>query len=171
MSSHDDNSLSNQTDKLTVITDSDGIPVKVDNNPAHFDGFVQEIEDFSRRTGVFLPYFEHGMVMRGSKTITDSAASVPFLMGMVTNAKVYSARDPCPPTAKRVADHNDAMEASTPKRSTFDHHAANERADRRNRQPVPRPEGRPRPRQLHRRVLRGLQVHPPHPRRRRDERT
>ena len=43
MSSHDDNSLSNQTDKLTVITDSDGIPVKVDNNPAHFDGLVQEM--------------------------------------------------------------------------------------------------------------------------------
>ena len=114
MSSLDDNSFSNHTDKLTVITDSDGIPVKVDNNPAHFDGFVQEIEDFSRRTGVFLPYFEHGMVMRGSKTITDSAASVPFLMGMVTNAKVYSARDPCPPTAKRVVDHNNAMQASTP---------------------------------------------------------
>ena len=120
MSSLDDNSFSNHTDKLTVITDSDGIPVKVDNNPAHFDGFVQEIEDYSRRTGVFLPYFEHGMVMRGSKTITDSAASVPFLMGMVTNVKVYSARDPCPPTAKRVADHNDAMEASTPKRSTIE---------------------------------------------------
>ena len=114
MSSLDDNSFSNHTDKLTVITDSDGTPVKVDNNPAHFDGFVQEIEDFSRRTGVFLPYFEHGMVMRGSKTITDSAASVPFLMGMVTNAKVYSARDPCPPTAKRVVDHNNAMQASTP---------------------------------------------------------
>ena len=113
MSLYDDNSLSSQPDKLTVITDSDGIPVKVDNNPAHFDGFVQEIADFARRTGLFLPYFEQGIAMRGSKTITDSAASVPFLLGMVTNAKMYSARDPCPPTAKRVSDHNDAMVASS----------------------------------------------------------
>ena len=89
MSSLDDNSFSNHTDKLTVITDSDGTPVKVDNNPAHFDGFVQEIADFARRTtGHFLPYFEQGIAMRGSKTITDSAASVPFLLGLVTNAKV-----------------------------------------------------------------------------------
>ena len=69
MSTYDETSLSGQHDKLIVITDFEGQPVKVDNNPAHFDGLVQEIADFALRTGHFLPYLENGVALRGSKTM------------------------------------------------------------------------------------------------------
>ena len=49
--------------------------------------------------------------MRGSKTITDSAASVLFLLGPITNVKVYGVRGRCPPTLQygqaRRGAHND----------------------------------------------------------------
>ena len=50
--------------------------------------------------------------MRGSKTITDSAASVLFLLGPITNVKVYGVRGRCPPTLEQYGQarrgaHND----------------------------------------------------------------
>ena len=104
----DDSDLSNAAGKLTVITDLESNPVTVDHNPAHFDGFLHEIAEWSQRTGKFLELLEHGITFRGSKTVVDSPAAIPFFQGKVTNAKTYSADDPCPPTEQRIRDHNDA---------------------------------------------------------------
>ena len=46
----DDSDLSNAAGKLTVITDLESNPVTVDHNPAHFDGFLHEIAEWSQRT-------------------------------------------------------------------------------------------------------------------------
>lgn len=93
----------------TVITDSKGLPVTVDNNPAHFDGLLSDIKNFVERTGKFASFLEQGMVFRGSKTYVDSAAAIPFVQGLVTGALVYTVDDPCPPTSARVTAHNAAM--------------------------------------------------------------
>ena len=108
----DDSDSSNATRKLTVITDLESNPVTVDHNPAHFDGFLNEIAEWSQRTGKFLELLEHGITFRGSKTVVDSPAAIPFLQGKVTNAKTYGADDPCPPTEQRIKDHNAAATAS-----------------------------------------------------------
>ena len=96
----------------TVITDVDREPVKIDNNPAHFDGLLYEIAEFSNRSGKFLPLLEHGVVLSGKTTLLDSAAAVPFVQGLVRGARTYSAEDPCPPTDIRLAAHNTAMTAA-----------------------------------------------------------
>ena len=57
----DDSDLSNAAGKLTVITDLESNPVTVDHNPAHFDGFLHEIAEWSQRTGKFLELLEHGI--------------------------------------------------------------------------------------------------------------
>ena len=112
MSTDTDSSASNNQ---FVFTDIEGNPITTDKNPAHFDGLLFEIAECARRTGKFLPLLEQGVTMRGYKTIVESAASVPFVQGMVTNAIAYDAENPCPPTATRVADHNAAMlSAGTP---------------------------------------------------------
>ena len=98
----DDSDLSNAAGKLTVITDLESNPVTVDHNPAHFDGFLHEIAEWSQRTGKFLELLEHGITFRSSKTVVDSPAAIPFFQGKVTNAKTYSADDPCPPTSRLI---------------------------------------------------------------------
>ena len=80
----DDSDSSNAAGKLTVITDLESNPVTVDHNPAHFDGFLNEIaECWSQRTGKFLELLEYGITFRGSKTVVDSPAAIPFLQGKV----------------------------------------------------------------------------------------
>ena len=83
----DDSDLSNAAGKLTVITDLEYNPVTVDHNPAHFDGFLHEIAEWSQRTGKFLELLEHGITFRGSKNVVDSPAAIPFFQGKVTNAR------------------------------------------------------------------------------------
>jgi len=95
-----------------VITDIDLNPIRLDNNPAHFDGFLAEVAEFCERTGHFLPLVEHGVAIRGHRTIIDSATAVPFFLGGVAGAQTYSADNPCPPTEQRLADHNAAMTAA-----------------------------------------------------------
>ena len=103
------------TTVASVISDIDGLPVSVDNNPAHFSGLIFAIGDWAQRTGNFLPLLTDGVVVSGSKTIVDSVSAVPFLRGMVTGARVYTPTDPCPPTAARIAAHNaSARAAGTP---------------------------------------------------------
>ena len=99
---------SNNSSTHTVITDIENEPVTVDSNPAHFDGFLGEIASFVDRSGKYQELLEQGITFRGSKTVIESPAVIPFLQGLVANPKVYSAEDPCPPTAKRVTDHNDS---------------------------------------------------------------
>ena len=78
-------------------------------NAAHFDGFLYEIADYCTRTGKFLPLLTQGITIRGYRTVVDSPAAVPFVLGSVPDSHRYDAFDPCPPTDKRVSDHNDSM--------------------------------------------------------------
>ena len=99
-----------EADKIT-FTDIDLNPITVDNNPAHFDGFIYSISEFCQRTGKFLPLVTHGVVVRGHKTVVDSPAAVPFIQNRIANARLYDAENPCPPTSKRLSDHNAHMTA------------------------------------------------------------
>ena len=99
-----------EADKFT-FTDIDLNPITVDNNPAHFDGFIYSISEFCQRTGKFLPLVTHGVVVRGHKTVVDSPSAVPFIQNRIANARRYDAEDPCPPTSKRLSDHNTHMTA------------------------------------------------------------
>ena len=99
-----------EADKFT-FTDIDLNPITVDNNPAHFDGFIYSISEYCQRTGKFLPLVTHGVVVRGHKTVVDSPSAVPFIQNRIANARRYDAEDPCPPTSKRLSDHNTHMTA------------------------------------------------------------
>ena len=48
----------------------------------------------------------HGVSLRGSKIIIDSAAAVPFVTNTYTFARTYSVDNPCPPTSQRLIDYN-----------------------------------------------------------------
>ena len=65
-----------------VFTDIDLNLIQCDNNPAHFDGLLAEIASFCKRTGHHLPLLEHGVVIKGHRTIVDSPTAVPFFTGM-----------------------------------------------------------------------------------------
>ena len=66
-----------EADNFT-FSDIDLNPITVDNNPAHFDGFIYSISEFCQRTGKYLPLVTHGVVIRGHKTVVDSPSAVPF---------------------------------------------------------------------------------------------
>ena len=52
------------------FTDTDGNPLSVDNNPAHFEGLLHEIREYCERHGKFKPLVENGAVSTSSgKTI------------------------------------------------------------------------------------------------------
>ena len=81
MSTNEDSNSSGTNAAKTIITDIDGNPVKIDNNAAHFDGFLREIHEFVLRTGTFAEFFEHGITFKGYKTVVDAASAVPFILG------------------------------------------------------------------------------------------
>ena len=47
----------------------------------NFDGLLSEISSYCKRTGRYLPLLEHGVAIRGHRTIIDSATAVPFFTG------------------------------------------------------------------------------------------
>ena len=100
----------------TVIIDHLGNPLSVDKNPAHFEGFLLEVEQFIARTGHFQPLLENRAVCTSAgKTVVDSVSAVPFVENSVAGAKVYDLFDPCPSTAARITAYNvAATAASTP---------------------------------------------------------
>ena len=104
-------SASDNTDQKDsfVFTDIDKNPITCDNNPARFDGLLLEIANCCKRTGKFLELQEQGVAIRGHRTIIDSPSAVPFIQGRLTAARVYGPEDPCPPTDKRIAEHNARM--------------------------------------------------------------
>ena len=112
MSSNDHNISKEHASDTFVFTNSDREPVTCDKNPAHFDGFVLELSDCIERTGEFLAFTQQGVVINGHRTITDSIANIPFILGSVPNAIAYGSGNPCPPTAQRVASHNAAAAAA-----------------------------------------------------------
>ena len=97
------------SNKEIIFTDIDLEPITCDINAAHFDGFLYEIADFCQRTGKFLPLLTQGITIRGYRTVIDSPAAIPFIQGGITNSREYDAFDPCPPTDKRISDHNKQM--------------------------------------------------------------
>ena len=112
MSSNDHNISTERASDTFVFTNSDREPVTCDKNPAHFDGFVLELSDCIERTGEFLAFAQQGVVISGHRTITDSIANIPFILGSVPNAIACGSGNPCPPTAQRVASHNAAAAAA-----------------------------------------------------------
>ena len=89
-----------------IFTDIDNQPITCDNNPARFEGLLAEIADCCRRKGKFTDLLEHRMVTRGHRTIIEHPSAIPFIKGQLQNLRSYSPEDPCPPTSRRVAEHN-----------------------------------------------------------------
>ena len=75
------------TNAHTVITDMYNNPVTIDNNVAHIDGLMYEINSYVRRTGTWDSLVTHGVSLQGSKIIIDSAAAVPFVTNTWTIAQ------------------------------------------------------------------------------------
>ena len=97
------------SNKASIFTDIDLEPITCDINAAHFDGFLYEIADFCQRTGKFLPLLTQGITISGHRTVIDSPAAIPFIKGGIPNSREYDAFDPCPPTDKRISEHNVRM--------------------------------------------------------------
>ena len=89
-----------------VFTDIDNQPITCDNNPARFEGLLAEIADCCKRKGKFTDLLEHRMVTRGHRMVIEHPSAIPFIKGQLQNLRSYSPEDPCPPTSRRVAEHN-----------------------------------------------------------------
>ena len=105
MSANDDTAIKG-TNAHTVITDMYNNPVTIDNNVAHIDGLMYEINSYVRRTGTWDSLITHGVSLQGSKIIIDSAAAVPFVSNTWTISRAYSVNNPCPHTSQRLVDYN-----------------------------------------------------------------
>ena len=99
----DDSGTNHNSNSIFLFSDIHGDPITTDKNPAHFEGFLLEIEACIQRTGKFKPLVtQRAVCTSGGKTILDSYSSIPFFLKSVTGAKTYDLFDPCPPTAGRI---------------------------------------------------------------------
>jgi hypothetical protein len=108
MSADDDSTLSDTIiDKLAPTT-ADGIPlVWSSDNEAHLEGLLFEVGKFYKRKGLFQTFFKnHAAVLSNGKLAVDAFESA-YIMSEKTKDS-YSFEKPCPPTALRVANYDDA---------------------------------------------------------------
>ena len=100
-----------------VPTDTDGIPIKWDGNPAYLEGALYEASEFYKRTGLFEALIADGAVaLSNGKLAVDSLQAISLVSGVVTSPITHDFFNPCPPTPERIiAFDAAATAASSPK--------------------------------------------------------
>ena len=108
--------ISQQPAALKLITDLDGEPVILDDNPAHIEGALNQAALYFKRTGQYAALFEQGAkVLSNGKLAIDSASAILFFDDTYTipGKAAYDFCDPCPPTSERIREYNVYAEEQT----------------------------------------------------------
>ena len=81
----------------------DGEPITYDGNPAHVEGILHELSEWTARTGHYVTLLENNAVLLANgKMAVDSVAAVLFVSGEKDDGGSYSFHAPCPATSERI---------------------------------------------------------------------
>ena len=81
----------------------DGEPITYDGNPAHVEGILHELSEWTARTGHYMTLLENNAVLLpNGKMAVDSIAAVLFVSGEKDDGGKYSFHTPCPATSERI---------------------------------------------------------------------
>ena len=84
----------------------DGEPITYDGNPAHVEGILHELSEWTARTGHYVTLLENNAVLLANgKMAVDSIAAVLFVSGEKNDGGSYSFHAPCPATSARIKKH------------------------------------------------------------------
>ena len=96
----------------------DGEPITYDGNPAHVEGILHELSEWTARTGHYVTLLENNAVLLpDGKMAVDSIAAVLFVSGEKDDGGKYSFHTPCPATSERIKKFD--AEASRTSSATF----------------------------------------------------
>ena len=104
------------TDSMTfILTDSDRLPIVLDNNPAHIEGALQQAKRCLLRTGKFATLLEQGakLIPSSGKLAIEDATLIQFLDSTLEEETPYGFDNPCPPSAVRIKAYDDYAEDRT----------------------------------------------------------
>ena len=97
----------------------DGEPIIYDGNPAHVEGILHELSEWTARTGHYVTLLENNAVLLANgKMAVDSVAAVLFVSGEKDDGGSYNFHAPCPATSERIKKF-DAEAARTEMRALF----------------------------------------------------
>ena len=81
----------------------DGEPITYDGNPAHVEGILHELSEWTARTGHYVTLLENNAVLLANgKMAVDSVAAVLFVSGEKDDGGSYNFHAPCPATSERI---------------------------------------------------------------------
>ena len=96
----------------------DGEPITYDGNPAHVEGILHELSEWTARTGHYVTLLENNAVLLpNGKMAVDSIAAVLFVSGEKDDGGKYSFHTPCPATSERIKKFD--AEAARTSSATF----------------------------------------------------
>ena len=96
----------------------DGEPITYDGNPAHVEGILYELSEWTARTGHYVTLLENNAVLLANgKMAVDSIAAVLFVSGEKDDGGSYSFHAPCPATSERIKKFD--AEAARTSSATF----------------------------------------------------
>ena len=96
----------------------DGEPITYDGNPAHVEGILHELSEWTARTGHYVTLLENNAVLLANgKMAVDSVAAVLFVSGEKDDGGTYSFHAPCPATSERIKKFD--AEAARTSSATF----------------------------------------------------
>ena len=96
----------------------DGEPITYDGNPAHVEGILHELSEWTARTGHYVTLLENNAVLLANgKMAVDSVAAVLFVSGEKDDGGSYNFHAPCPATSERIKKFD--AEAARTSSATF----------------------------------------------------
>ena len=96
----------------------DGEPITYDGNPAHVEGILHELSEWTARTGHYVTLLENNAVLLANGMMAvDSVAAVLFVSGEKDDGGTYSFHAPCPATSERIKKFD--AEAARTSSATF----------------------------------------------------
>ena len=96
----------------------DGEPITYDGNPAHVEGILHELSEWTARTGHYVTLLEkNAVLLPNGKMAVDSIAAVLFVSGEKDDGGKYSFHTPCPATSERIKKFD--AEAARTSSATF----------------------------------------------------
>ena len=96
----------------------DGEPIIYDGNPAHVEGILHELSEWTARTGHYVTLLENNAVLLpNGKMAVDSIAAVLFVSGEKDDGGKYNFHTPCPATSERIKKFD--AEAARTSSATF----------------------------------------------------
>ena len=111
--------LNTNTAKSDILVPkyTNGDVIKWEGNNAHIEGVLYEVKQYCLRKKLFQPLLEHNAVLLSNgKLAVDSIQAYNFISGVAQDPRDFD--DPCPPTARRIAQYDARMTAAGSKTFT-----------------------------------------------------